>query len=59
MKDFHVVYEDNHIIVVNKRAGILVQGDSTGDRTLTDAVKDYIKRNITNLVMFFFIPFIV
>ena len=44
MKDFHVVYEDNHIIVVNKRAGILVQGDSTGDRTLTDAVKDYIKK---------------
>lgn len=45
MKDFHVVYEDNHIIVVNKRAGILVQGDSTGDRTLTDAVKEYIKKN--------------
>lgn len=44
MKDFHVVYEDNHIIIVNKRAGILVQGDSTGDRTLTDAVKDYIKK---------------
>jgi len=43
MKDFHVVYEDNHIIIVSKRAGILVQGDSTGDRTLTDAVKDYIK----------------
>ncbi len=43
MKDFHVVYEDNHIIIVSKRAGILVQGDSTGDRTLTDAVKEYIK----------------
>ena len=43
MKDFNIVYEDNHIIIVNKRAGILVQGDSTGDRTLTDAVKDYIK----------------
>jgi 23S rRNA pseudouridine1911/1915/1917 synthase len=43
MKDFNVVYEDNHIIVVNKRAGILVQGDQTGDRTLTDAVRDYIK----------------
>ena len=44
MKDFHVVYEDNHIIIVSKRAGILVQGDSTGDRTLTDAVKEYIKK---------------
>ena len=43
MKDFNIVYEDNHLIIVNKRAGILVQGDSTGDRTLTDAVKDYIK----------------
>lgn len=44
MKDFHVVYEDNHIIIVSKRAGILVQGDSTGDRTLTNAVKEYIKK---------------
>ncbi len=44
MKDFHVVYEDNHIIVVSKRPGILVQGDATGDRTLTDAVKEYIKQ---------------
>ena len=44
MKDFHVVYEDNHIIIVSKRPGILVQGDSTGDRTLTDAVKEYIKK---------------
>ena len=43
MKDYHVVYEDNHLLIVNKRAGILVQGDSTGDRTLTDVLKDYIK----------------
>jgi 23S rRNA pseudouridine1911/1915/1917 synthase len=43
MKDFHVVYEDNHIIVVNKRAGILVQGDATRDTTLTDVVRLYIK----------------
>ena len=41
MKDYHVVYEDNHLLIVNKRAGILVQGDSTGDRTLTDVLKDY------------------
>lgn len=42
-KDFNVVYEDNHFLIVNKRAGLLVQGDSTGDRTLTDILKDYIK----------------
>ena len=38
-----VLYEDNHIIVVNKAAGEIVQGDKTGDRTLCDEVKDYIK----------------
>lgn len=38
-----VVYEDNHIIVVNKRPGEIVQGDKTGDETLADAVKQYIK----------------
>lgn len=40
---FDVLYEDNHLIVVSKRAGWLVQGDKTGDVTLGDAVKDYIK----------------
>ncbi|GAB4107578.1 pseudouridine synthase [Echinicola sediminis] len=39
---FSVVYEDNHLLVVNKRAGVLVQGDRTGDKTLTDYCKDYI-----------------
>ena len=34
-----VVYEDNHIIIVNKQAGEIVQGDRTGDRTLADDVK--------------------
>lgn len=38
-----VLYEDNHIIVVNKRGGDIVQGDKTGDRTLGDDVKAYIK----------------
>jgi len=37
-----VVYEDNHIIVVNKRAGDIVQGDKTGDTPLSDVVKNYI-----------------
>jgi 23S rRNA pseudouridine1911/1915/1917 synthase len=43
MKPFQVVYEDNHLIVVNKSAGILVQPDETKDKTLSDYVKEYIK----------------
>ena len=38
-----ILYEDNHIIAVNKPAGMLVQGDSTGDLSLFDHVKDYLK----------------
>lgn len=38
-----VLYEDNHIIIVSKRSGEIVQGDKTGDRTLADDVKAYIK----------------
>lgn len=38
-----VVYEDNHIIVVYKESGEIVQGDKTGDKPLSDLVKDYIK----------------
>ena len=38
-----ILYEDNHLIVVNKRVGELVQGDDTGDRTLADDVKEYLK----------------
>lgn len=38
-----ILYEDNHLIAVNKRVGELVQGDQTGDRTLMDDVKEYLK----------------
>ena len=38
-----VIYEDNHIIVVSKDAGEIVQGDKTGDTPLSDLVKAYIK----------------
>ena len=38
-----VIYEDNHIIIVSKRSSEIVQGDKTGDRTLADDVKAYIK----------------
>lgn len=38
-----VLYEDNHIIIVNKESGEIVQGDKTGDVPLSDIVKQYIK----------------
>lgn len=41
--EIRVLYEDNHLIAVNKPAGWLVQGDNTGDTTLADWVKVYIK----------------
>ncbi|MDT8401071.1 MAG: RluA family pseudouridine synthase [Bacteroidales bacterium] len=37
-----ILYEDNHIIAVNKKCCELVQGDSTGDETLSDRVKKYL-----------------
>lgn len=42
--DLQVLYEDNHIIAVYKPAGVLVQGDDSGDATLMDAVKLYLKQ---------------
>ena len=41
--NLQVLYEDNHIIIVNKRAGDIVQGDKTGDQPLSEVVKEYIK----------------
>ncbi|TYB76419.1 RluA family pseudouridine synthase [Bizionia myxarmorum] len=41
--NLQVLYEDNHLIIINKRAGDIVQGDKTGDTPLSDVVKDYIK----------------
>lgn len=42
--NLQVIFEDNHIIVVNKRVGDIVQGDQTGDKPLSDVVKEYIKQ---------------
>ena len=39
-----VVYEDNHIIIVDKCSGEIVLGDKTGDKPLSDTVKEYIKQ---------------
>ena len=38
-----ILYEDNHIIIVNKAVGEIVQGDKTGDKPLSDIVADYLK----------------
>lgn len=43
MKPLEVLYEDNHIIAVNKRPSDIVQGDKTGDVPLSDFVKQYVK----------------
>ena len=44
-----VVYEDNHIIVVNKTSSEIVQGDKTGDTPLSETVKEYIKEKYAKL----------
>ncbi len=44
MEDLQIVFEDNHLIAVNKRPGVLVQGDATGDVPLPELVKSYIKK---------------
>lgn len=41
--NLQIIHEDNHIIVINKRVGDIVQGDKTGDKPLSDVVKEYIK----------------
>jgi 23S rRNA pseudouridine1911/1915/1917 synthase len=41
--NLQVLFEDNHIIVINKRVGDIVQGDKTGDIPLSDVVKSYLK----------------
>jgi len=38
-----VLFEDNHLIIVNKKSGDIVQGDKTGDKPLSEVVKEYIK----------------
>jgi 23S rRNA pseudouridine1911/1915/1917 synthase len=43
MQGLEILYEDNHLLVINKAAGTLVQGDKTGDEPLVEAAKLYIK----------------
>ena len=42
-ENLQVLYEDNHLIIVNKRPGDIVQGDKTGDLPLSEVVKEYLK----------------
>ncbi len=42
-ESLQVLFEDNHIIIVNKRCGDITQGDKTGDAPLSDIIKEYIK----------------
>lgn len=41
--NLQILHEDNHLIIINKRVGDIVQGDKTGDKPLSDVVKEYIK----------------
>lgn len=41
--DDRVVYEDNHLLIINKRSGEIVQGDKTGDEPLVETLKQYLK----------------
>lgn len=43
LENLEVLYEDNHLIIVNKKSGDIAQGDKTGDTPLSDIVKSYIK----------------
>ncbi len=43
LQNSDILFEDNHLIIVNKPCGILVQGDKTGDTPLLDIIKEYIK----------------
>lgn len=44
LEHLDVVYEDNHLLVINKPAGMLVQGDATRDKPLVEYAKDYLKK---------------
>ncbi|MEM9144298.1 MAG: RNA pseudouridine synthase, partial [Bacteroidota bacterium] len=43
-ENLQILFEDNHLIVLNKRSGDIVQGDKTGDMPLSEVVKAYIKK---------------
>ena len=52
LKNSEILFEDNHLIIINKKPGVLVQGDITGDIPLLEIVKKYIKINIDKKEMY-------
>src|SRR5438045_792520 len=44
IKDLDILFEDNHLLAINKPCGVLVQGDATGDIPLIDIAKEYVGR---------------
>ena len=42
-QNLDILFEDNHLIIINKQCGVLVQGDKTGDIPLLEIVKKYLK----------------
>ena len=50
MKPLDILYEDNHIIAINKTNSDIVQGDQTGDEPLSEMVKQYIKEKYKKLI---------
>ena len=47
--ELNILYEDNHLLILNKPSGILVQGDDTGDWPLVEYAKEYIKKKYKKL----------
>ena len=54
-----ILYEDNHLLAINKESGTLVQGDATGDRPLVDICKDYIKEKYQKHILLKIMNFII
>jgi 23S rRNA pseudouridine1911/1915/1917 synthase len=54
-QDSDILFEDNHLIIVNKPCGLLVQGDKTGDVPLLEVIRKYIKDKYDKRVMYFLV----
>ena len=45
-----ILFEDNHLLIVNKRPSQIVQGDKTGDEPLSEILKEFINMHVHNLI---------
>jgi len=48
-ENLQVLFEDNHLVIINKRIGDIVQGDKTGDKPLSEVVKEYVAKKYNKL----------